>query len=83
MDQRELVEQLKRNPAALQGIMQSRDGQQLMQMLSGNDGGAALNHAASQASVGNAAEMIQMLKNVMSTPNGAALVQRIRDNLQK
>lgn len=34
-----LVEQLKSNPAMLQQLMQSRDGQALMQMLTRNDQG--------------------------------------------
>ena len=83
MDQRKLMEQLKRDPSALQRIMQSPDGQQLMQRLSGGDNGAALNRAAAQASGGNTAEMVRMIKNVMSSPDGAALVQRIRDSLQQ
>lgn len=83
MDQREVIERLKRDPSALQSIMQSQDGQRLMQMLSGSDGGAALNQAAMQASGGNTAEMVRMIKNVMSSPGGAALVQRIHDSLQK
>lgn len=82
MEQRELIERLKQDPSALQSIMQSQDGQQLMQMLSGNDGGASLNQAAQQAAGGNAADMVRMIKNVMSTPGGAALVQRIHDSLQ-
>lgn len=34
-----LVEQLKSNPAMLQQLMQSRDGQALMQMLTRNESG--------------------------------------------
>ena len=33
-----MIQQLKSNPAMLQALMQSRDGQALMQMLSGGDG---------------------------------------------
>lgn len=83
MDQAEMIQRLKQNPAALQSIMQSRDGQKLMQMLSGSDGGAGLNRAAAQAAGGNTADMVQMLKKVMSSPDGAALIQRIGQNLQK
>ena len=32
-----MIQQLKSNPAMLQALMQSRDGQALMQMLSGGD----------------------------------------------
>lgn len=47
-----LVEQLKSNPAMLQQLMQSRDGQALMQMLTRNDQGAALQKAAQSARSG-------------------------------
>lgn len=83
MDQAEMIRKLKQNPAALQSVMQSRDGQQLMQMLAGSDGGAGLNRAAAQAAGGNTADMVQMLKKVMSSPDGAALIQRIGQSLQK
>lgn len=83
MDQADMIQRLKQNPAALQSIMQSRDGQRLMQMLSGADGGAGLQRATAQAAGGNTADMVQMLKKVMSSPDGAALVQRIGQSLQK
>ena len=62
MDQKEMMERLKRDPAALQAVMGSRDGQMLLWLLSGSDG---------------------MLQGIMSTPQGAALVQRIGESLQK
>lgn len=83
MDQADMIQRLKQNPAALQSIMQSQDGQRLMQMLSGADGGAGLQRATAQAAGGNTADMVQMLKKVMSSPDGAALVQRIGQSLQK
>ena len=51
MDQQtaQILQQLKNNPAALQALMQSRDGQALLQMLSGGDGGASLQRAAQAA----------------------------------
>ncbi|MDO4810370.1 MAG: hypothetical protein Q3985_00365 [Eubacteriales bacterium] len=78
-----MIQRLKKNPAALQSVMQSQDGQKLMQMLSGTDGGTGLNRAAAQAAGGNTADMVKMLKQVMSSPEGAALVQRIGQSLQK
>lgn len=39
MDQKEMMERLKRDPAALQAVMQSQDGQMLLRLLSGSDGG--------------------------------------------
>ena len=59
MDQKELIDRLRRDPNAVQSLMTSADGQRLMQLLSGGDGG-----------------------RVMSTPEGSALLRRIRDSLQ-
>ena len=72
-----MIQQLKSNPAALQALMQSRDGQALLQMLSGGDRGASLQRAAQSAAKGNPAEMARMVRQVMDTPDGAALVERI------
>ena len=81
MDQKEMMERLKRDPAALQAVMQSQDGQMLLRLLSGSDGGRTLQQAVRQAAAG--AAMSQMLQGIMSSPRGAALVQRIGESLQK
>ena len=79
MDQQtaQILQQLKNNPAALQALMQSRDGQALLQMLSGGDGGASLQRAAQAAAQGNPAEMARLVCQVMKSPGGAALAERI------
>ena len=83
MDQKEMMERLKRDPAALQAVMQSQDGQMLLRLLSGSDGGRTLQQAVRQAAAGDASAMSQMLQGIMSSPQGAALVQRIGESLQK
>lgn len=83
MEQRDIVEKLRKNPAALQSLMQSQDGQSLLRALQGNDGGKTLNHAAMQAAGGNTGEMVQLLQQVMSSPEGSALVQRIEETLKR
>lgn len=60
------------DPNAVQSLMTSADGQRLMQLLSGGDGGRTLQQAAGEAAAGNTLQMAQMLKSVMSTPEGAA-----------
>ena len=45
----QMMEQLRRNPAMLQQLMQSRDGQTLMRMLTQGDRGASLQKAAQSA----------------------------------
>ena len=44
MDQNtaQLIEKIRRNPAMAQSLLQSGDGQKLMQMLTRQDGGAAM-----------------------------------------
>ena len=58
-------------------------GQMLLRLLSGSDGGRTLQQAVRQAAAGDAAAMSQMLQGIMSSPRGAALVQRIGESLQK
>ena len=44
---------------------------------------AGLDHAAASAGSGNAAQMVSMLKKVMQTPEGAALLDRLSSQLQR
>ena len=78
-----LAEQLKRNPALLRQLAQSKDGQTLMRMLTQQDQGAALQKAAQSAARGDTADMVQMVTQLMQSPDGAALVERINKALRK
>ena len=78
-----LAQQLKQNPDLLRSLMQSRDGQTLMHLLTQGDQGAGLQRAAQAAAQGNPAEMIQMMNRILQDPNGAALAERIRNAIQK
>ena len=80
---RRTIAALQANPAAAQTLFQSQDGRRLMEMLTRSDQGAALQRAAQNASKGNINEMVQMIKQVMSSPEGAALAKRISDAAQK
>lgn len=79
----QLIEQLKSNPAAIQALIQSQDGQELLGMLTRDDQGTSLQHAAWNAAMGNPGEIIQMVSRVMQSPEGAALVERINKAAQK
>ena len=57
--------------------------QRLLQLLSGSDGGQTLQQAAQQAESGSTAQLAQLLRRVMSTPDGAALAGRIMQQLQQ
>ena len=80
---KQMVEQLRSNPAQLQALMQSRDGQRLLQMLSGADRGASLQQAAQSAVRGDTTQMVQMVNQMMQSPEGAALVERINQAMRK
>lgn len=80
---RQMMEHLKSNPAMLQTLMQSRDGQALMQMLTQNDHGAGLQRAVQSAAKGDSSEIVRMMNRIMQSPGGAELVQRINKAIQK
>ena len=83
MNQNDMMSRLKRDPVAAQRVMESADGQALMQMLSGGDGGAGLQQAMAQASAGNTAQLAEMIRQVMQSPQGAALVRNIGTSFLK
>lgn len=78
-----LAEQLKNNPAMLRSLMQSRDGQMLMQLLTQGDRGAMLQQAVQSAARGNTTQMTEMVQRIMQSPDGAALIERINKAVQK
>ena len=84
MDQstQQLIDKFKHNPAMAQALLQSLDGQRLMQMLTAQDGGAALNRAA-QSAAGNTKELAAMLSGLMKSPEGMAVMNRINDSAKK
>ena len=75
MDQNtaQLIEKFRRNPAMAQSLLQSGDGQKLMQMLTRQDGGAAL----------NTKELAAMLSSLMQSPEGMAVMSRISESAKK
>ncbi len=75
-----MMEQLKGNPAALRQLMQSRDGQTLMQALTRPDNGAGLQRAVQAAMQGNTNMMAELVNRVAQSPEGAALLERISQN---
>ena len=82
MNEQDMMQKLKSDSRALKSVMQSADGRALLGMLSGGDT-AALGRAAQQAASGDTAALSGMLRQVLSTPEGAALVQRLEDSLRR
>lgn len=85
MDERtkQTFEQMKQNPAALQHLLASRDGQMLMQMMNQQNRNGALQQAATNAMRGDTSQMMQMVNQLMQSPEGAALVERINKAANK
>jgi len=78
-----LIQKLKENKALAEQIMHSSEGQQLLNMLSQNDGGQALSRAAEAASQGNTQELATMLSQMMKSPNAKALMERLNEQAKK
>lgn len=78
-----LAKQLKNDPETLRKLMYSQDGQKLMQLLTQGDRGAGLQQAVQAAARGNTNQMADMIRNIMGSPEGAALVERINKAVQK
>ena len=72
-----LANELRQNPAMLQSLMRSPDGQALLLMLTQQDQGASLKQAVQSAVQGDTAKMVEMVRGIMNSPDGAALVERI------
>ena len=60
-----VIERFKKDPAAAQSLLQSGDGQSLMQLLTAQDGGAALEQAAQSAARGDTKELAAMTEDAM------------------
>ena len=78
-----IIAKFRQNHSLAEKIMQSGDGQQLLNMLTNKDGGAALERATQNAAAGDTQELAQLLGNLMRSPEGAALMRRLNETAQK
>ena len=76
VSERDLARKLRENPALLQSLMRSRDAQTLFRMLGGQDGG--FRRAVQSAAQGDTEEIARRLRQVAQTPEGAAVMERLR-----
>ena len=82
-DMNRIARELQKNPAALKAIMQSPDGQALMHLLTQKDQGAGLQQAVQSAMRGDTTQMTRMVQEIMQSPAGAGLVERINHSVKK
>ena len=82
-DMNRMAQELQKNPAALKAIMQSSDGQALLRLLTQKDRGASLQQAVQSAMRGDTTMMSRMVQELMQSPGGAGLVERINQSVKK
>lgn len=80
---KQTIDHMKQNPFAVQQLLSSRDGQRLIQMMTQNDQGASLQQATNNAMRGDASQLMNMVNQLMQSPEGAALVERINKAARK
>lgn len=78
-----MLERLRADPNAAAALLNSPEGKALLRLLTQDDGGAALERAAQNASHGSTAELTALLSGVLKTPQGKALAERLRAAAQK
>ena len=67
---------LEHNRALLEQVIHSPDAQRLMELLNQNAGGK-LKTAAASAALGDTKDLLAMVRQVMTDPEGAKLVDRL------
>ena len=80
MDLNQVAAQLHTDPGTVEA--QSPDGQALMALMQ-QQNGTQLQRAMEQGEGGSAAEMASLLKTVLSSGEGRALLQRLSRQLQQ
>ncbi len=68
------------NSGAVKQLLQSEDTKRMMQMLQSR---GSVQNAAQAAAKGDSAQLVGMMQQLMSTPEGAQLVERITKQAQQ
>ncbi len=68
------------NSNAVKQLLQSEDTKRMMQLLQGQGG---VQNAAQAAAKGDSAQLMGMMQQLMSSPEGAQLVERITKQAQE
>lgn len=74
--------QLLKNKDKVMGMMHSPDAKKLMELLQ-KSGGSGLQTAAESAMKGDPAKLMELMRQVMASPEGAATVENISQKLSK
>lgn len=79
----QLAQQMKNDPSTIRNLMQSRDGQMLIQLLTQQDNGKSLQQAIYTATRGDPSAMSALVQQMTQSKEGADLVSRIQKTLSK
>ena len=82
MDMKQMAAQLHTDPDTMERMAQSPDGQALMALMQ-QQNGAQLQRAMEQGEGASTAEMASLLKTVLSSGEGRALLQRLSRQFQQ
>lgn len=82
MDMKQMAAQLHTDPDTMERMAQSPDGQALMALMQ-QQNGAQLQRAMEQGEGTSTAEMASLLKTVLSSGEGRALLQRLSRQFQQ
>ena len=83
MENNDVLQQLQTNKAELLRLMNSPDGKRLVQMLQRQAGSGGLKRAAGDAAKGDTSGITQILQDLISTPEGAQVVEHINRTMEK
>ena len=82
MDMKQMAAQRHTDPDTMERMAQSPDGQALMALMQ-QQNGTQLQRAMEQGEGASTAEMASLLKTVLSSGEGRALLQRLSQQLQQ
>ncbi len=83
MDSNDVMKQIQANKAALLRLVNSPDGKRLVQILNQQAGGGTLRQAAGAAAKGDTAGIARILEDLVRTPEGAQVVERINRSMEE
>ena len=81
MDQKQIMEQLQRDPRLLDKLAESRDGQMLMAKLRQN--GQTYEQAALKGKQGDLTAMTELIRGVLADREGREMLARLAQQIQQ
>ena len=83
MDHNDVMQQLQANKSALLRLVNSPEGKQLVQMLHRQAGSGNLKRAAGAAAKGDTTDISRIIQDLVRTPEGAQVVERINRTMEQ